>query len=163
MTGTLDFNLGEFLPINLNLNDFILVKSGAANSQLLSTVSGNMSQTFENIPLSANYTLSTINQNSLPSYTSQGVVYNDVKVVKFALNMKVTATVNLGGFPLNFTILESQDVISSIQYYAKNVGMVHAETTLSYNLQDLSNFPIELPIPQSETMLSNEFLIDFSE
>lgn len=163
MTGNLDFNLGEFLPINLNLNDFILVKSGAANSQLLSTVSGNMSQTFENIPLSANYTLSTINQNSLPSYTSQGVVYNDVKVVKFALNMKVTATVNLGGFPLNFSILESQDVISSIQYYAKNVGMVHAETTLSYNLQDLSNFPIELPIPQSETMLSNEFLIDFSE
>ncbi len=163
MTGALDFNLGEIFPIDLELNDFILVKSGAANSELLSTISGSMSQTFENIPLTANYTLSTVNQNSLPSYTSQGVVYNDVKVVKFALNMKVIATLSLGGFPLNFTILNSQDVISSTQYYAKNIGMVHAKTIISYNLQDLSNFPVQLPIEQSQTILSSESLLDFQQ
>ena len=161
MTGALDFNLGEMFPVDLQLNDFILVKSSAANAELLSTMSGSMSQTFENIPLTASYTLSTINQNSLPSYTSQGVVYNDVKVVKLALNMKVVATVSIGGFPLNFTILDSQDVVSSIQYYAKNVGMVHAETTIGYNLQDLSSFPVQLPIPQSQTAISNEFLLDY--
>ena len=163
MTGTLDFNLGELFPIDLILNDFILVKSNAANAELLSKISGSMSQTFENIPLTANYTLSTVNQNSLPSYTSQGVIYNDVKVVKFALNMKVIATINIGGFPLNFTVLDSQDIISSIQYYAKNTGLVHAETTISYNLNDLSNFPVELPIPPSQTILSNEYLINFQQ
>ena len=163
MTGALDFNLGDMFPVDLQLNDFILVKSGANNSELLSTVSGSMSQTFENIPLTANYTLSTVNQNSLPSYTSQGVVYNDVKVVKFALNMKVVATISIGGFPLNFTVLDSQDVVSSIQYYAKNIGLVHAETTVSYNLNDISSLPIELPIPQSQTILSNEFLVDFQQ
>ena len=163
MNGSLDFNLGEFLPIDLALNDFILVKSGAANSELLSTVSGSMSQTYENIPLTASYTLSTVNQNSLPSYTSEGVVYSDVMVVKFALNMKVVATVSLGGFPLNFTILESQDVVSSTQYYAKNIGLVHAATTISYNLQDLSSFPIQLPLPQSQTFTSDEYLLDFQQ
>ena len=163
MTGALDFNLGEMFPVDLQLNDFILVKSDAANAELLSTMSGSMTQTFENIPLTANYTLSTVNQNSLPSYTSEGVVYDDVKVVKFALNMKVVATINIGGFPLNFTVLDSQDVVSSIQYYAKNIGLVHAETTISYNLNDLSSLPVELPIPQSQTILSNEFLIDFQQ
>lgn len=161
MTGALDFNLGDMFPVVLQLNDFILVKSGANNSELLSTISGSMSQTFEDIPLTANYTLSTVSQNSLPTYTSQGIVYNDVKVVKLALNMKVVATVSIGGFPLNFTILDSQDVISSIQYYAKNIGMVHAATTISYNLQDLSSFPVQLPIPQSQTVITNEFLLDY--
>lgn len=163
MTGVLDFNLGEMLPVNLELNDFILVKSNAADSELLSTMSGSMTQTFDNIPLTVNYTLSTVNQNSLPTYTSQGVVYNDVKVVKFALNMKVVATITIAGFPLNFTVLESQDVVSSLQYYAKNTGLVHANTTINYELQDLSNFPVELPIPQSQTILSNEFLVDFEQ
>ena len=163
MTGDLDFNLGEMFPVDLQLEDFILVKSGAANSQLLSTVSGSMSQTYENIPLTANYTLSTVNQNSLESYTSQGIVYNDVKVVKLALNMKVVATVTIAGFPLNFTVLESQDVISSMQYYAKDKGLVHSETTLSYNLQDLSNFPIQLPLEQSQSQTINEFLADFQQ
>ncbi len=163
MTGGLDFNLGEIFPIDLELNDFILVKSGAANGELLSTISGTMTQNFENIPLTANYTLSTVNQSSMPTYTSQGVVYEDVKIVKFALNMKIVATISLGGFPLNFTVLDGQDVVSSIQYYAKNIGMVHAETTISYNLQDLSNFPIELPIPQSQTNIANEYLLDFQQ
>lgn len=161
MTGDLEFDLGEVLPIDLELTDFILVKSSAANAELLSTVSGTMSQTLNDIPLTVNYTLSTINQSSMPSYTSQGVVYADVKVVKFALNMKVVATLTFGGFPLNLTVLESQDVISSIQYYAKDKGMVHAETTISYNLQDLSNFPIEIPLPQSQTIVLNEFLLNF--
>ena len=162
MTGTLDFDFGEVLPVNLELNDFILVKSSAVNAELLSTVSGTMTQNLNDIPLTVNYTLSTTNQTSMPTYTSQGEVYTDVKVVKFALNMKVVATLSFGGFPLNLTVLESQDVISSIQYYAKDKGMVHAETTISYNLQDLSNFPIEIPIPQSQTIISNEFLIDYS-
>lgn len=163
MTGALDFNLGDMFAVNLTLNDFILVKSGAASSELLSTVSGTMSETFENIPLTATYTLSTINQNSLPSYTSEGVVYEDVMVVKFALNMKVVATVNLGGFPINVPVLNSQDVVVSTQYYAKNIGLVHAATTISYNLQDLSSLPIEIPIPQSQMNLSNEYLLDFDQ
>ena len=77
--------------------------------------------------------------------------------------MKVVATVTIAGFPLNFTVLESQDVISSMQYYAKDNGLVHSETTLSYNLQDLSNFPIQLPLEQSQSQTINEFLVDFQQ
>jgi hypothetical protein len=159
VTGAAGLNLGNTLPIDLSLSNFIIFKESATLNQQLSSVSGTLTQDFQGYPLTIDYTLKTTALETLPSYTSSdNTIYTDVKKVKLTLNVKVTTSVTVAGFTVPVPLLNPQDVVTSIQYYAKNIGMVYTNTTISYTLQDFSQFGIELPIPQSDTQIQEEFL-----
>jgi hypothetical protein len=159
VTGAAGLNLGNTLPINLSLSDFIIFKESATLNQQLSSVTGTLTQDFQGYPLTIDYTLKTTALETLPSFTSDdNTVYTDVKKVKLTLNVKVTTLVTVSGFTVPVPLLNSQDVVTSIQYYAKNIGMVYTNTTISYTLQDFSQFGISLPIPQSDTQIQHEYL-----
>lgn len=159
LTGATGLNLGNALPIDLSLNNFIIFKESAALNQQLSSVPGTITQDFQGYPLTIEYILKTTALETLPSFTSSdNTVYTDVKKVKLTLNLKVTTLVTVGGFTVPVPLLNPQDVVTSIQYYAKNIGMVYTNTTISYTLQDFSQFGVVLPIPQSDTQIQEEFL-----
>lgn len=161
LSGTAGLNLGDTFPIDLSLNDFVIFKENASNNEQLSSISGVINQDFQGYPLNLAYTMKSTAMETLPSFTSpDGEVYTDVKKVKTTLNLKISTTVTIPNIPipLTITIMNPQDVVVSIQYYSKNIGMVYTNTTISYELQDLSQYGVTLPIPQSGSQIQDEFL-----
>lgn len=162
LSGTVGLNISNALPvpININLSDFIMFKENAVANDQLSSVSGVIDQTFQGYPVKLEYTMKTTAMETLANYASDNHNYIDVKKVKTTLNLKVSTTVTIPGVPIAIpvTIMNPQDVVVSYQYYAKNIGMVYDNTTISYQLQDLSTYGITLPIPQSGSQVQDEFL-----
>ena len=159
LTGSLALDFGVGVAINLNVNDFVIFNEMATNNQQLGVVNGTINQTVQNYPLVIDYTLKSIAIETLPTYTSNGHVYSDVKRVKTILNAKITTTISVPGFPIpvTATILDPQDVVVSNQYYAKNIGMVHTNTLINYQLNSLPG-GITLPIPSTGSQTQDEFL-----
>ena len=157
LTGTLALDFGVGVPINLSVSDFVIFNETAANNQQLGTVTGTINQTVGTYPLVIDYTLKSIAIETLATYTSNGQVYTDVKRVKTILNAKITTTVTVSGFPITATILSPQDVVVSNQYYAKNIGMVHTNTLINYQLNSIPG-GITLPIPSTGSQSQDEFL-----
>jgi hypothetical protein len=163
MTGSSGLNFGNALPININLTDFIILKENASVNETLGSVSGVLNQTLQGYPMTIDYTLKSTAMESSPSFTSpDNNVYSDIKKVKVTLNLKVTTSIVISGFTIPVVIMNSQDVVSSIQYYSKDKGMVYTKTDITYQLQNFSQFGISLPIPQSGNQVQEEFLTTFS-
>lgn len=159
LTGTIGFNFGTALPINLSLSDFVIFQENASNNQELGTISGVLNQTVGNYPLVINYTLKTTNIESLPTFSSNGQVYSDVKKIKTVLNARITTSLTVNGvpFPVVVSILDAQDVVTSYQYYSKNIGNVYTNTTINYRLNALPT-GITLPLPTTGNQTQEEFL-----
>ena len=157
MSGTASFDYGLGNPIAISISNFIILKeSGVANEQL-SSVSGTFSQTVEGYPLNFTYNLKTVSDGQVASFTSPNAdVYSNVIKTKVILNLKITTTQSLGGFPVTVTVLQPQDVVTSTQYYAQGIGMVHTNTNITYQLQEFPGFT--LPFPSSGSQTQQEFL-----
>lgn len=159
LSGGVGIALGDVFPIDLSLNDFVILKEDATLNEELSTLSGVMTQEIEGYPLTFEYSLKTTALENMASFTSpNGDVYTDVKKVKTALTLKISTTITYMGFPFTIPIMNSQEVLSSVQYYANTIGMVYNLTTISYELADLSQFGVTLPIPESGSQTQEEFL-----
>lgn len=153
MTGKPNLSFIDGLGVDLSLTDFVVFKSGASANETLSTVSGTIDQDYNGTPIKIIYTLKSVAQADLPTYTSpNNATFSDVKAVKTILNAKVTAV----QFGFTVTILEPQDVIVSTQYFAKNIGVVHANTVYNYTL--IGGLGSALGIPESGNQVINEYL-----
>lgn len=162
LTGNLDVNFGLTLPLSLSVTDFIFFKENAATNEILSTQSGTINQTVQNYPLTIDYTLKTICEGSMPTFlSSNGDNYTDIKKTKVVLNMKITTTQTVPGLPvpLVVTIMNAQDVLTSTQYYSKNVGMVYSNTLINYQLNSIPG--VTLPFPSTGNQSQEEFLSVF--
>lgn len=159
VSGSTGVNLIEGFPINLEIIDFAIFKENASNNQQIGTTSGIIEETFEGYPLKAEYTLKSIFQESLASYNVPNYGnYEDVKVIKVILNLKITTSVNIGDFEVEVPVLNSQDVLISNLYFAKGIGLIYAGTAINYELQNFSEFDITIPIPESGNQSVHEFL-----
>ena len=76
------------------------------------------------------------------------------------VNVKITTTQTIAGFPVTFTVLQPQDVVTSTQYISKNIGVVYTKTITSYNID--SAIAGNLGIPASSTQTQEEFLDTFN-
>jgi hypothetical protein len=159
LTGSLAFNFGVALPINLSVSDYVIFNETASNNQDLGSVSGTINQTVQNYPLTIDYTLKSTNIESLATFSSNGRVYTDVKKIKTVLNAKITTSITVGGipFPVVVSILDPQDVVTSYQYYSKTIGMVYTNTTINYRLNTLPA-GVTLPLPSTGSQTQEEFL-----
>ncbi|MEC4005119.1 hypothetical protein OX283_010650 [Flavobacterium sp. SUN052] len=156
MTGNFTVNFGLSAPIELALTDFIFFKENATTNDVLSTTSGTLNQTVSGYPLTIDYTLKTVADGSLATFLSDGTTYTDVKKTKVILNLKITTTQTISGITVPITIMNPQDVVTSTQYYSKNIGMVYANTLINYQLNSIPG--VTLPIPSSGTQTQEEFL-----
>lgn len=157
MSGSASFDYGLGNPISISISNFIILKESGVATEQLSAVSGTFSQTVEGYPLDFTYTLRTVSDGQVPSFTSPNAdIYSNVIKTKVILNLKITTTQSIGGFPITVTVLSPQDVVTSTQYYAKGIGMVHTNTNITYQLQE---FPgVTFPFPSSGSQTQQEFL-----
>lgn len=145
LSGGIDTGIPE-IPIDLTVSDFVVFDPNAATGTVLSTFNGQNQQEIEGFDISVSYSLTTEAGESYASYTTpDGQSYNNVKAVAVKLSLKVV--VSIPDIPIPYTILPTQDVLISTQYYANGIGMVHTVTDMQYELAD--TFGIELPLPQS--------------
>ena len=155
LSGGLGLDFTSALPIEFKLEDFVMFKEDAKANEQLSTASGTVEQAFQGFPLKIDYTLKSVAQPNIASFTAKnGEVYHDIKPVLFTLELKISTT--FSGTPIN--ILNTQNVVTSTQYYVKNVGVVYTKTEMTYQTPDFAQMGIELPIPQSGSQSQEEFL-----
>ncbi|UUC44988.1 hypothetical protein [Flavobacterium cerinum] len=154
-SGTFDFEAFSGLPIAINLNNFIIFKESATSGQTMGNATGTIQQELNTFPLTIQYKITTVAGATLPSYTSpNGDSYTNVKAVNTIINLQVTTIY----FGIPFVILPTQDVIVSTQYFAKNIGVVHTNTNLHYQLSSGIPPEIPLPIPSSGNQTQQEYL-----
>jgi hypothetical protein len=158
LTGDLSLNAGQTLPINLNLSlvDFTIFKGNARSNETLSTKTGTINETINGYPLTIDYQLRSIAGDNFASFTSpNNDVYTDVKAVKIVLTATVSTTIS--GFPI--TVLSNQDILTSYQYVANNIGVVHTNTTITYTIPQL--IADQLNVPATSTQIQNEYLTNY--
>lgn len=158
LTGGLSFDLGLTAPLSFAVQDFVILKNNAAQNEVLGTVTGTFNQTVATYPLTFDYTVKSIADGSMASLTSNGDTYTDIQKTKVVVSLKISSTTTIPGttFPITVVVLSQQDVVTSTQYYAKNIGMVYAETNITYQLNSIPN--VSLPIPQSGSQNVKEYL-----
>lgn len=165
-TGNLNVNLGFDLPIDLSVTDFTILNTNANSNEVLGSLTGAFTQDLEGTPITVNYTLKATALESLPTYTTpspQGETYTDVKKVKMSLMLSIATTQTIPGTTISvqIPILANQEIVAATQHYAKNIGMVYNKTVVSYNLA-LDPSQLGLPIPQSSTQTTEEFLSSYT-
>lgn len=162
LSGSFGNNTIDQLPLNIALDDFVILKEDAPNNTILSTVSGEINTVingYSAYPLKLTYNLRSKAVETLPTYTApNGTVYNEVKSVETVLNISISTSINIASMTIPLTVMKVQDVVTSKQYYAKNIGMVYAKTTINYQLEDFSGYGITIPIPQSFHDVQEEVL-----
>ena len=147
------------LPIDIEVNDFVIFNTNAENGTQLAQTSNSFNETVQDFTIQGDYMFSSFAGETLSSYTlPNGETYSDVKSTVLKLNLNITVTMN--GIPLPFTLLPAQDVITTTHYYAEGVGMIYAVTNIQYELAD--TFGIELPLPQSMSEYQEEILVKYS-
>lgn len=158
LTGEISLNNSQNLPFNLDLNlqDFKIFQGNARLNETLSTKTGTINQTINSYPLTINYQLKSFAGESFASFTSPNSdVYTDVKAVKIVLTATVSTTIS--GIPI--TVLSNQDILTSYQYVANNIGVVHTNTTISYTIPQL--IADVLNLPANSIQVQNEYLTSY--
>lgn len=162
LSGDFSFGQTQTLPVglDLNLSDFIIFKEYALPGEILSEKSGTFEQDFNGIPLTVSYRLYAVGGENFSNYTSQSINYTTVKSTKIILNLKIISTQTVAGISIPITILPQQDVVTSTQYLAKNLGVIYTNTFTSYNLD--ATIATQLGIPATTSQTQEEFLDTFN-
>ena len=141
----------------MSVTDFIIFKESATNGEILSEKTGSFQQTISNFPVTIEYRLRAIGGENFTSFTSpNNDIYPNVKSTKIVVNLKITSTQTIAGFPLTITILPQQDVVVSTQYLSKNIGIVYTKTNTNFNLD--ATIATQIGLPVSNSQVQEEFL-----
>ena len=156
VTGT--FNLpfpGLTIPVEINLNNFIFFKENAAANTELSSSSGTLQQTVSGYPLDIEYTLKSVAQETMSSFSSNGITYPNVKKTRLILNLKITTTSS----GITATLLTDQPVLTLNEYFAKNLGNVYTNSLFHYDIN--ANVASSFGIPATFSLTEEEFLTTY--
>lgn len=156
VTGSTTLSISEEVPFTIGVSDFVLFKESAQNNEVLATVSGSLTQNYNGLPITIDYTLKTTATGSLPSITVNNQVYTNVKTVKTEISAKLTTV--FSGFPL--VLLENQNIVTSTQFYAQNIGSVKTITDFGYQVRP--EVAAQLNIPASSQQHQEELLSTYS-
>lgn len=163
-SGTANYEIIEGFPLDIEISNFTIFKENATDNQQLSTITDTFETEYEGLPLVFNYTMKSIfvkNHDSynIPNYGDK----QDVVEIKVVVNLTISAkiTLDISPNPILIPLLRSQDVVTSSQFYVNEIGNAYTKTTINYELEDLSQLQIELPIAQQgsyniiEKLISN--------
>lgn len=165
MTGAV--GLGDLFGLDfgsdINLDDFVIFDSSASQGTILDSEVGSFMIPYsDEMELLVEYSLSSKAGQNYPNYTvPNGNSYENVKSVTIAVSTKITAYIQVFGFTVPYVILNNQDVLSSTQYYAKDIGVVYVNTDFQYHLNEVPIPEFDLPIPQNFQSNTTETLDDY--
>jgi hypothetical protein len=151
-TGTFNNTIIPNVNVAINLVDFIILKDNAAAGAALSSQSGQVVQSISGYPVTFDYTLKSVSDGSLATFSSNGVTYTNVKKTKIILT--ATATTVYSGFMV--PALQTQDVVVSTLYFAPQIGMVYNLRNFNYQLN--TAVATQLQIPASSGQVQEEYI-----
>ena len=159
LTGEIGTPIDGFPEISIPLDDVILFDKNSNANELLSEYVGEIEQVINEIPVTIIYILKTVEGESFETY----LAYSDVISSKIIVNLAITAEFEVvPGIFLPIPILQEQDVFTVTNYYANGIGLINSETLTEYQLQDLSEFGIELPFPSEDSRTAIQVLSDYN-
>lgn len=141
-TGVFGLGLEGFPEVNFDVENAPIYDKSASNGIEMYSQIGTIEQDFQGVPITIEYTLSTIMGESLASFDVNGTTYDNVISSQLIINMVASASVD----PLPpFPILASQDAVIITNYFADGVGLIQSETVTTFVFQDLPipNIPLE--------------------
>ncbi len=157
-------NLGSLFNDVFNfeilLDDIILVSESAPIGTVLATQSNSVSQTLGGIPLTINYTLENTLNNIASTLTVNSEIFTDIIETEITLNVTITANVTVAGITLPITVLSPQNVLVMTNSYADQVGLIHSNTEISYELEAIPG--ITYPFPSSASENSVQEIIRYN-
>lgn len=138
----------------INIDDAQLINENSNNGDTLTSQPGTTSQTIQGYDLDINYTLKTIQRETLASYTVNGETYNNVIVADIIVTANVTTVIS--PIPTPITLLPSQDIYTIKNYYADNVGLIDSDANFTYDLADINIPGVTIPIPDTATVTTTQ-------
>lgn len=163
-SGTANYEIIEGFPLNIDIANFAIFKENASNNQQLSTFSDTFETEYDGTPLVFNYTMKSVFVKKHASYDipNYGVKENVIEM-KMVVNLSIHAkfVLDISPNPILIPILSAQDVINSSQFYVSGIGNAYTKTNVNYQLADLSQLEVELPIQSNgnynivEKLISN--------
>lgn len=164
LTGTITANLDASLPLEFNVNDFVIFKeNGVANEVLSQTSPASFTDEtlIESIPLTFTYSIKSTCLGDVTPMLVKGVTYNDVKKTRIEIELKITTLIS----GVEAIILQSQPVIVSDQFYAKNIGVIQANTVVKYAVDTTYPFLVQAVtnagIPPNGEQQINDYLSSY--
>ena len=156
---------------DLSIENMTLLNLEASNNEEMFVQESNFSEIIDimgtDVPVEISSRLSTKKINFYTNETINDTNYNDVFEAEFALNISVNGTFSVAGFTQSVPILETQDVMKVIYFYANNIGLIRAETSQGISLSSqltglLELLSIPLEFPANVSIESIEELSDYS-
>lgn len=136
-----DLSLYNLDNLTIPLTDLVVYDINASAGENLSSISSTIDQTFniqgQSIPLVIEYSLTTQQNEILESYSVSGSSYENVLKSSVSLTLEVNADIMV-----SIPLLEEQEVLTSSNYYAENIGLIFSENQTNYNFEDLSQFGV---------------------
>ncbi len=165
LNGTLDLpaELSELIDFDITLNNAILYDTTAESNTLLFTLSDEITQDIEGFPVTINYEVKSKSLNFYNTITLNNEAYTNVIESEISLNLGASTTIAVGGIPINVNILVPQDLLVITSYYAKNIGLVHAESQFNYEINPIILEQIDLDIPASASATNIQVLTSYGQ
>lgn len=164
LTGEITVNLDASLPLTFNVNDFVIFKeNGVANEVLSQTSPASFTDEtlIESIPLTFTYSIKSTCMGDVTPMLVKGVTYNDVKKTRIEIELKIITLIS----GVEAIILQSQPVIVSDQFYAKNIGVIQANTVVKYAVDTTYPFLVQAVtnagIPPNGEQQINDYLSSY--
>lgn len=164
-SGTINIGemLGDIEGLTFELTNFVVLDTNAPPGNMLSSESGEFYQDLGEYGFNVEYSLASTSLGSLETFTLENdTTYNDIKAVNLSFSLKIDVIITFMGVQIPYPILNTQEIISSTQYYANNTGMIFADTQIEYHLEDIPDIGIEIPLPESYQYNLREILTHFS-
>lgn len=158
LTGSLNIPFEGLEGFNIELDDTVLFDDKAQADFVLSEFSGQLTDTVQGFPITATYTLKSINGSSLSSYAVNENTYENVIRSKLIVEVSITSKAEVLGQTITFDLLKPQNVLTIENTYANGVGLVESDSEISYQLEDFSSLGVEFPFPSTVSIISRQEL-----
>ncbi len=157
-TGSSTFDFQGLQDLEVTVENAPLYDQNMPNGSMLFTASFSDQRVIENFDTNIDYSINIFQLADIPSLEVEGETYSNVIQSLLTINARISTP--LGGSAVDF--LAAQDVIVVTNYWAEGVGLIRSDSQFSYTLEDLSQFNVNLPIPQSASILTTQNLLDFN-
>jgi len=156
VTGSTTLSIAQTVPFNIGVTDLIIFKESAQNNEVLSNVTGSITQNYNGIPVIIDYTLTTTAKQDFASLIVNNQTYTNLKTVETTIYVAISTTLGSVTLPL----VGNQKIATSLQYYAQNIGNVKTVTDFQYEVSQA--IATQFGIPASSQQHQEELLLRYN-
>ncbi|ARN71044.1 chorismate synthase [Nonlabens tegetincola] len=161
-SGNLNLSFQGLNDFDISINNAPLYDQNAGANQELFSTTGMTTQPVQGYDLNIVYTARTVQQSDVTSLQVNGSNYSDVLYSQLIVNATITSDVQVAGFTTTVPVMNAQDVIVIDNYWVENVGLIKSDVVFTYQLEDFSSLGVNLPIPSTDRIESNQELTAYT-